>query len=102
MTNPTPTPVLQARGLVKRYGQVTALDGCDFELLPDEIMAVIRDNRARQSNLLKPLPGALAPGGGKSRRDARPWRFHGPPAPRRHGIETVYQDLAVAPALDIA
>ena len=97
-----PTPVLEARGLVKRYGQVTAMDGCDFELLPGEIMAVIGDNGAGKSTLIKALSGALVPDEGTILLDGQPVRFHGPLDARRHGIETVYQDLAVAPALDIA
>ena len=98
----TVTPVLEARGLVKRYGHVTALDGADFELYPDEILAVIGDNGAGKSTLIKALSGALIPDEGEIRLDGQPVRFHGPLDARRHGIETVYQDLAVAPALDIA
>jgi fructose transport system ATP-binding protein len=96
------TPVLQARGLVKRYGQVTALDGCDFELYSGEIMAVIGDNGAGKSTLIKALSGALIPDEGEILLDGVPVRFSSPLDARKHGIETVYQDLAVAPALDIA
>jgi fructose transport system ATP-binding protein len=95
-------PVLEARGLVKRYGHVTALDGADFELLPGEILAVIGDNGAGKSSLIKALSGALIPDSGQLLLDGVPVRFHGPADARRAGIETVYQDLAVAPALDIA
>jgi fructose transport system ATP-binding protein len=95
------TPVLQARGLVKRFGQVTALDGCDFELYPAEILAVIGDNGAGKSTLIKALSGALIPEEGEIFLDGKQVRFHGPLDARRHGIETVYQDLAVAPALSI-
>ena len=102
MTDQRPTPVLEARALVKRYGQVTALDGCDFELLPGEILAVIGDNGAGKSTLIKALSGALIPDEGEILLDGRPVRFQRPLDARRHGIETVYQDLAVAPALDIA
>jgi fructose transport system ATP-binding protein len=98
----TPTPVLEARGLVKRYGQVTALDGCDFELLPGEILAVIGDNGAGKSTLIKALSGALIPDAGEIFLDGKPVRFSSPLDARRAGIETVYQDLAVAPALTIA
>ena len=96
------TPVLEARQLVKRYGQVTALDGADFELLPGEILAVIGDNGAGKSTLIKALSGALMPDSGEILVDGQPVRFHSPLDARRHGIETVYQDLAVAPALDIS
>jgi fructose transport system ATP-binding protein len=95
-------PVLAARGLTKRYGQVTALDGADFELLPGEVLAVIGDNGAGKSTLIKALTGAIQPDSGELRLDGKPVRFRTPLEARRHGIETVYQDLAVAPALDIA
>jgi fructose transport system ATP-binding protein len=97
-----PTPVLAARGLVKRYGQVTALDGADFELLPNEILAVIGDNGAGKSTLIKILSGAVIPDEGEILLDGKPVHFRGPLDARRHGIETVYQDLALAPALNIA
>jgi fructose transport system ATP-binding protein len=96
------TPVLQARGLVKRYGQVTALDGADFELLPREILGVIGDNGAGKSTLIKALSGALVPDEGEILLDGKPLKFHSPIDARRHGIETVYQDLAIAPAMTIA
>jgi fructose transport system ATP-binding protein len=98
---PTVTPVLAAHGLVKRYGQVTALNGCDFELLPGEILAVIGDNGAGKSTLIKALSGAIVPDEGEILLDGEPVHFHGPLDARRKGIETVYQDLAVAPALNI-
>src|ERR1051326_434611 len=97
-----PTPVLEARGLVKRYGQVTALDGADFELYPGEILAVIGDNGAGKSTLIKCLSGAIVPDEGELRLDWPTVQFRSPMDARRQGIETVYQDLAVAPALDIA
>ncbi len=96
------TPVLQARGLVKRYGHVTALDGADLDLLPGEILAVIGDNGAGKSTLVKALSGALVPDAGEIRVDGQVVNFHSPGDARRHGIETVYQDLAVAPAMTVA
>jgi fructose transport system ATP-binding protein len=94
--------VMEARGLVKRYGHVTALDGADFELLPGEILAVIGDNGAGKSTLIKALSGALIPDEGEMFLDGKPVTFHTPIDARRQGIETVYQDLAVAPAMTIA
>jgi len=102
MTTPLPIPVLAARGLVKRYGNVTALDGADFELYPGEILAVIGDNGAGKSTLIKALSGAIIPDEGQILLDGQPVHFRSPLDARRYGIETVYQDLAVAPALDIA
>ncbi|MCC6314130.1 MAG: sugar ABC transporter ATP-binding protein [Thermomicrobiales bacterium] len=101
-TTSNPTPVLEARGLVKRYGHVTALDGADFALYPSEILAIIGDNGAGKSTLIKALSGAITPDEGEILLDGQSVRFRGPLDARRHGIETVYQDLAVAPALDIA
>ncbi|WP_373976424.1 ATP-binding cassette domain-containing protein [Chitinibacter sp. SCUT-21] len=94
--------VLQAKGLVKRYGQVTALDGADFELRAGEIMAVIGDNGAGKSSLIKALSGATIPDSGEILLDGQRVEFNSPIDARRAGIETVYQDLAVAPAMTIA
>jgi fructose transport system ATP-binding protein len=94
--------VMQARGLVKRYGHVTALDGADFELRAGEILAVIGDNGAGKSSLIKVLSGATIPDEGEVVLDGRAVHFRSPIDARRAGIETVYQDLAVAPAMSIA
>jgi len=94
--------VMEARGLVKRYGHVTALDQADFELRAGEILAVIGDNGAGKSTLIKALSGALVPDAGEIRLDGSVVHFRTPMDARRAGIETVYQDLAVAPALSIA
>jgi len=104
MTSPNTSPrvVMQATGLVKRYGQVTALDGADFELRAGEILAVIGDNGAGKSSLIKALSGAVVPDEGEIRLDGVKVDFRSPIDARRAGIETVYQDLAVAPAMTIA
>jgi fructose transport system ATP-binding protein len=99
---PTAAPLLAAHGLVKRYGQVTALAGADFDVRPGEITAIIGDNGAGKSTLIKALSGAIQPEEGEIRLDGEPVHFRSPRDARRAGIETVYQDLAVAPALDIA
>src|SRR5215212_2205547 len=93
---------MEARGLVKRYGQVIALNGADFDVRAGEIHAIIGDNGAGKSTLIKALSGALQPDEGEIRLDGRPVHFRSPGDARAAGIETVYQDLAVAPALDIA
>jgi len=100
MTNPQ--IVMQAKGLTKRYGQVTALDGADFELRAGEILAVIGDNGAGKSSLIKCLSGATIPDEGTIVLDGKPIHFKNPMDARRVGIETVYQDLAVAPAMTIS
>jgi fructose transport system ATP-binding protein len=93
---------MQARGLIKRYGQVTALDGADFDLRAGEILAVIGDNGAGKSSLIKALSGATMPDAGDILLDGQRTVFRSPIDARRAGIETVYQDLAVAPAMTIA
>jgi fructose transport system ATP-binding protein len=97
-----PKPILEARGLVKRYGHVVALNGADFELYQNEIVAIIGDNGAGKSTLIKALSGALQPDEGEILLDGDRVRFRSPGDARQAGIETVYQDLAVAPSLDIA
>jgi len=94
-------PILTARGLVKRYGRVVALDHADFDLMPNEILAVIGDNGAGKSSLIKCLAGAVLPDAGEIRLDGRHVHFHSPQDARAHGIETVYQHLALCPALSI-
>jgi fructose transport system ATP-binding protein len=98
----TPQPLLQARGLVKRYGRVTALDHADFDLYPGEILAVIGDNGAGKSSLIRALSGALVPNAGDIRLDGRPVAFRSPLDAQAAGIETVYQTLALSPSLSIA
>jgi fructose transport system ATP-binding protein len=99
---PVGTPIMEARGLVKRYGSVTAINGADFELRAGEVLAVIGDNGAGKSSLIKALTGALIPDSGEIFMDGKPVHFHNTLDARDAGIETVYQDLAVVPALDIA
>jgi fructose transport system ATP-binding protein len=94
--------VLSARGLVKTFGRVIGLDGVDVDLARGEVLAVIGDNGAGKSTLIKTLTGALVPDAGEIRMEGRPVTFRRPQDARDAGIETVYQTLAVAPALDIA
>jgi fructose transport system ATP-binding protein len=95
-------PVIEARGLSKRYGRVVALDQTDFDLLPGEILAVIGDNGAGKSTLIKALCGAVIPDSGTIALNGRPVHFKSPIEARLAGIETVYQNLALSPALSIA
>ncbi|MGY2893226.1 ATP-binding cassette domain-containing protein [Deinococcus sp. UYEF24] len=94
--------VMEARNLVKKYGSVIAMNGADFELRPGEILAVIGDNGAGKSSLIKALSGATIPDSGEIFLDGQPVHFRSPIDARKNGIETVYQDLAVAPAMTIA
>ncbi len=95
-------PVLKARGLVKRFGKVTALNQCDFDLYPGEVLAVIGDNGAGKSVMIKSLSGALQPDAGEIFLDGQKIHFGSPLEARNAGIETVYQTLALSPALSIA
>jgi fructose transport system ATP-binding protein len=97
-----PGLAMQALGLSKRYGHVVAMDGADFELARGEILAVVGDNGAGKSTLIKALAGALSPESGQVYLDGEPVRFSSPIDARLAGIETVYQELAVATQLDIA
>jgi fructose transport system ATP-binding protein len=95
------TPVLEARSLVKTFGRVVGLDGVDLTLYPGEVLAIIGDNGAGKSTLIKCLTGAYVPDAGELLLDGKSVSFRRPQDAREAGIETVYQTLAVAPALDI-
>ena len=96
------TPVLEARGLVKLFGRVVGLSGVDLKLYAGEVLAVIGDNGAGKSTLIKCLSGAMVPTEGSLFVDGQPVSFRSTREARMAGIETVYQTLAVAPALDIS
>src|SRR5580765_2341490 len=95
-------PILSARGLVKTFGRVVGLDGVNLDLYPGEVLSIIGDNGAGKSTLIKALTGALIPDSGQVFLDGEEVHFKSPMDARNAGIETVYQTLAVAPALDIA
>lgn len=95
-------PILQARGLTKRFGRVVALDHTDFDLMPGEVLGVIGDNGAGKSTLIKALNGAVIPDAGEILLEGNPIHFRSPIEARDAGIETVFQDLALSPALSIA
>ena len=95
-------PILKARGLTKRYGRVVALDNADFDLYPNEILGVIGDNGAGKSTLIKALCGAVIPDAGTIELNGKQVHFRSPIDARDAGIETVYQNLALSPALSIA
>ena len=96
------TPILSARQITKKFGRVVALDNCDFDLMPGEVLGVIGDNGAGKSTLIKALSGALRPDHGEVRLEGELVQFHEPLEARRAGIETVYQNLALSPAQSIA
>jgi fructose transport system ATP-binding protein len=95
-------PILEAEGMVKLFGRVVGLRGVDLRLFPGEVLAVIGDNGAGKSTLIKCLSGAMTPDRGTLKVGGRQVSFRSTQEARAEGIETVYQTLAVAPALDIA
>ncbi|MCB1502012.1 MAG: sugar ABC transporter ATP-binding protein [Bauldia sp.] len=92
---------VEARGLVKRFGRVVALDHADLELKSGEILGLIGDNGAGKSVLIKSVSGAIIPDEGEIRIFGEVVHFSSPMEAREAGIETVYQDLALSPALSI-
>jgi fructose transport system ATP-binding protein len=94
--------VIEAKGLVKKYGRVVALDETDFEIRKGEVIAVIGDNGAGKSSLIQCLSGAVQPDGGEILIEGAATHLKNPVEARKLGIETVFQTLAVSPALDIA
>ena len=95
----TATPLLEARGIHRRFGHVRALDGADFSVFPGEICALVGDNGAGKSTLVKILSGADRPNEGEILLGGRAVQFDSPAAAQACGIATVYQDLALAPEL---
>jgi fructose transport system ATP-binding protein len=95
-------PILEAEGMVKLFGRVVGLRGVDLRLYPGEVLAVIGDNGAGKSTLIKCLSGAMIPDRGTIKIEGQQVSFKSTQEAREAGIETVYQTLAVAPALDIA
>jgi fructose transport system ATP-binding protein len=96
------TPTLEARGLVKTFGHVIGLSGVSLQLYPGEVLAIIGDNGAGKSTLIKCLSGALTLDAGEILLDGVRVDFKSPVDARLAGIETVFQTLAISPALDIA
>lgn len=101
-TTSTVAPVLQGVNIVKTFGRVVGLDGANIELYPGEVLAVVGDNGAGKSTLIKCFSGAHSPDAGEMFVNGERVEFKSTNEARRHGIETVFQTLAVAPALDIA
>ena len=94
-------PILIAKNLSKKYGKVVALENANLELYPGEVLGVIGDNGAGKSTLIKFLCGAVTPDSWEILLDGKPVSFTSPIEARTLGIETVYQNLALSPALSI-
>ena len=102
MTTAERKPLLEARGVVKSFGKVRALRGANFAVYPGEVVALCGDNGAGKSTLVKTLAGVHAPDEGQLLVDGEPVSFGSPVDAREHGIEVVYQDLALAAELEPA
>lgn len=100
LSNPA-APVIAARSIAKRYGAVTALEGVDVDIYPSEILAIVGDNGAGKSTLVKILSGATRPDEGEILLDGQKVELDSPARARKFGIETVFQDLALSPNLDV-
>lgn len=97
----TAAAIIEARNLGKSYGPVRALEGVSCEIRPGEVTAILGDNGAGKSTLISLLSGMQAPDTGELLVDGRPVTFSSPQAARELGIETVYQDLALAPLMPV-
>lgn len=95
-------PLMEARGIVKRFGGVQALRGANFSVAAGEVVALMGDNGAGKSTLVKTLCGVYAPDEGEVLFEGRPVHARTPGDVQALGVETVYQDLALAPDLDTA
>jgi fructose transport system ATP-binding protein len=101
MGAPDTGPLIETRGLTKHYGTIVATDGVDLTIGRGEIVAVVGDNGAGKSTLVKMMAGAVPPDDGELRIEGKPVALRNPIEARAHGIETIYQDLAMAPNLDV-
>ena len=94
-------PILTARGVTKRFGGLTAVDNVDFEVRPGEVVALLGDNGAGKSTLIKCISGVYRPEHGAVMFNGADITHHAPADIRSRGIETIYQDLALAENLDV-
>jgi simple sugar transport system ATP-binding protein len=97
-----PEPVLEARQIVKRFGRVQALRGANLTVYPEEVVALVGDNGAGKSTLVKTVVGVHPPDDGEILFEGKPVTVNTPHDARDLGIETVYQDLALAAEVDPA
>ncbi len=94
-------PILECRGVSKRFGAVQALYKVDFEVRPGEVMALVGDNGAGKSTLIKGIAGIYPFDEGEVFFEGKKVKIHGPKDAGDLGIEIVYQDLALADNLDV-
>ncbi|MDX2273756.1 MAG: ATP-binding cassette domain-containing protein [Cyanobacteriota bacterium] len=101
ITQGSPPPRLALRGISKSFGAIQALNNVDFEVSGGEVVGLVGDNGAGKSTLIKVMSGAYQPDEGQILIEGKPVTFHTPQEATRHGIETVYQDLALCDNLDV-
>jgi ABC-type sugar transport system ATPase subunit len=94
-------PILSVRNLTKRFGGLTAVNDVSWDIRPGEVVALLGDNGAGKSTLIKCISGVHVPDEGEIRFDGTPRVFARPSDARSTGIETIYQDLALANNLDV-
>src|SRR3984885_12623791 len=94
-------PILQVQSVSKRFGGVHALENVSVDLFPGEVLALAGDNGAGKSTLIKIISGVHHPDEGKIWYDGAEVTFENPQKAREQGIETIYQDLALADNLDV-
>jgi simple sugar transport system ATP-binding protein len=98
---PAGAPVLEVRGVTKRFGALAVLRGIDLTLRGGEVLGLVGDNGAGKSTLVKILTGFHAQDAGEILVEGQPMHFSSVEAARSHGIETVFQDLALIPQLPV-
>jgi ribose transport system ATP-binding protein len=101
MANPSPLPVLRMAGVGKTYGATRALDDVTFELRRGEVHALLGENGAGKSTMMKILSGAVAPDAGRMFIEDRPYAPADPLDGLRSGISMIYQELNLAPHLTV-
>ena len=94
-------PILTTRGVSKHFGGLTAVDNVDFDVYPGEVVALLGDNGAGKSTLIKCISGVYRSDQGRVVFDGADITHHAPSDVRSRGIETIYQDLALAENLDV-
>jgi ribose transport system ATP-binding protein len=95
-------PILSVRNLVKRFGGLTAVDDVSLDIFPGEVVGLVGDNGAGKSTLIKCVSGVHRPDGGRIFFEGEVVHFSRPIEAREAGIETIYQDLALAGNLDVS